>query len=39
MVAKPFMRPALEKSVDEVLKVSKDYIAKRLPKEVAKAKV
>lgn len=38
MVAKPFLRPALEKSVDEVLKASKDYIAKRLPKEVVKAK-
>ena len=38
MQAKPFLRPALEKSVDETLKASKDYIAKRLPKEVAKAK-
>jgi len=35
---RPFLRPALEKSVDEVLKASKEYIAKRLPKEVAKAK-
>jgi len=38
MIAKPFLRPALEKSVDEVLVASKEYIQKRLPKEVAKAK-
>lgn len=38
MSAKPFLRPALEKSVEETLKASKDYIAKRLPLEVAKAK-
>lgn len=38
MSAKPFLRPALEKSVNEVLKASKEYIADRLPKEVAKAK-
>ncbi len=38
MTAKPFLRPALEKSVDEVLRASKEYIAKRLPKEVAKVK-
>jgi len=38
MIARPFLRPALEKSVDEVLVASKEYIAKRLPKEVAKAK-
>ena len=38
MSAKPFLRPALEKSVEETLKASKDYIAKRLPEEVAKAR-
>jgi len=38
MIARPFLRPALEKSVDEVLVASKKYIEKRLPKEVAKAK-
>ncbi len=38
MIARPFLRPALEKSQDEVLEASKEYIAKRLPKEVAKAK-
>jgi len=38
MIARPFLRPALEKSVDEVLIASKKYIQERLPKEVAKAK-
>lgn len=38
MIARPFLRPALEKSVDQVLIASKQYIAERLPKEVAKAK-
>lgn len=38
MIAKPFLRPALEKSVDETLKASKKYIQERLPKEVAKAR-
>lgn len=38
MSAKPFLRPALEKSVEETLQASKDYIAKRLPEEVAKAR-
>jgi len=38
MIARPFLRPALEKSVDEVLVASKKYIQERLPKEVAKAK-
>ena len=38
MIARPFLRPALEKSVDETLVASKEYIAKRLPREVAKAK-
>jgi len=39
MIARPFLRPALEKSVNEVLVASKEYIAKRLPKEVAKARL
>jgi len=39
MIARPFLRPALDKSVDGVLIASKQYIAERLPKEVAKAKV
>lgn len=38
MIARPFLRPALEKSVDETLKASKEYIAKRLPAEVAKVR-
>jgi HK97 gp10 family phage protein len=38
MIARPFLRPALEKSVDEVLVASKKYIEKRLPREVAKAR-
>lgn len=38
MDAKPFLRPAMENTVDETLQASKDYIAKRLPEEVAKAK-
>ena len=38
MIARPFLRPALENTPDEVLEASKEYIAKRLPKEVAKAK-
>lgn len=38
MSAKPFLRPALEKSVEETLQASKDYIAKRLPSEIAKAR-
>lgn len=36
--AKPFLRPAIENSTDEVLQATKDYIAKRLPAEVLKAK-
>jgi len=38
MIARPFLRPALEKSVDEVLVASKKYIQERLPREVAKAR-
>lgn len=38
MIARPFLRPALEMSVDEVLIASKKYIDERLPKEVAKAR-
>jgi HK97 gp10 family phage protein len=38
MHAQPFLRPALENSVHETLVAAKDYIAKRLPEEVAKAK-
>ena len=38
MTAKPFLRPALDNSVDEVLLASKQYIEQRLPKEVAKAR-
>lgn len=38
MSAKPFLRPAAETKVNEVLVASKEYIAKRLPIEVAKAK-
>lgn len=36
--AKPYLRPAIENSTDEVLQATKDYIAARLPAEVAKAK-
>lgn len=38
MSAKPFLRPAAEMKVNEVLVASKDYIAQRLPQEVAKAR-
>ena len=38
MTAKPFLRPALESSQDEVLQKTKEYIANRLPQEVEKAK-
>lgn len=38
MSAKPFLRPAAETKVSEVLVASKKYIAKRLPQEVAKAR-
>ena len=38
MIARPFLRPALEKSVNEVLQASKKYIEVRIPKEVAKAR-
>ncbi len=39
MIARPFLRPALENSVDKTLKASKDYIAERLPREVSKARL
>lgn len=38
MSAKPFLRPALDSKQDEVLQATKEYIAKRLPDEVEKAK-
>lgn len=38
MSAKPFLRPAAEVKVSETLVASKEYIAQRLPKEVAKAR-
>lgn len=38
MSAKPFMRPAFEQSENESLSAAKEYIAKRIPQEVAKAK-
>lgn len=38
MNAKPFLRPALESSQDEVLQRTKEYIANRLPQEVVKAR-
>lgn len=38
MTAKPFLRPAFESQQDEVLQVTKEYIANRLPQEVEKAK-
>lgn len=38
MNAKPFLRPAIENTVDEVLQASKIYIAERLPREVVKAR-
>jgi len=36
MSAKPFMRPAVDKTADETIKVAKDYMIKRLDKEMAK---
>lgn len=36
--ASPFMRPAFEQSENESLNAAKEYIAKRIPQEVAKAK-
>ena len=38
MSAKPFLRPAFETSENKSLDAAKDYIAKRIPQEVAKAK-
>ena len=38
MSAKPFMRPAFEQSENESLNAAKEYIAKRIPQEVAKGK-
>lgn len=38
MSAKPFLRPSLDSKQDEVLQATKEYIAKRLPDEVEKAK-
>ena len=36
--AQPFMRPAFEQSESNVLSTAKEYIVKRIPAEVAKAK-
>ena len=36
MSAKPFMRPAVEKTVDETIKTAQDYMKKRIDKELAK---
>ena len=38
MTPKPYLRPALEASIDTTLQASKDYIATRLPQEVEKAR-
>jgi len=38
MTAKPFLRPAFEMTEKEALEATKEYIAKRIPKEVEKAK-
>ena len=38
MSAKPFLRPAFAASENKSLDAAKDYIAKRIPQEVAKAK-
>ena len=38
MSAKPFLRPAFEASENKSLDAAKDYIAKRIPQEVAKAR-
>lgn len=38
MSAKPFLRPAFEVSENKSLDAAKNYIAKRIPEEVAKAK-
>ena len=38
MSAKPFLRPAFEGSQNQSLSVAKEYIAKRIPEEVLKAK-
>lgn len=38
MSAKPFLRPAFEASENKSLDAAKNYIAKRIPEEVAKAK-
>jgi HK97 gp10 family phage protein len=38
MSAKPFLRPAFEVSENKSLDAAKDYIAKRIPQEVAKAR-
>ncbi len=38
MSAKPFMRPALEKQERQSIEASKEYIAKRIDKEVLKSR-
>ena len=38
MSAKPFLRPAAEASVNKTLEAAKDYMAQRIPSEVAKAR-
>lgn len=36
MAAKPFMRPSFESAGEDSLKVAKDYMRKRIDKEIAK---
>lgn len=38
MTPRPFLRPAFESQTNESLKASQDYIAKRIDKEIAKAR-
>lgn len=38
MAAQPFMRPAFENQSDQSIKATKEYLAKRIDKEIAKAK-
>jgi HK97 gp10 family phage protein len=38
MQPQPFMRPAFEKQDNQSIEAAKEYIAKRIPKEIEKAK-
>ncbi len=38
MSAQPFMRPALEQEAGNAIKYVREYIEKRIPKEIAKAR-